>query len=82
MCWFAGRFIGKAIRDNELIEMHFSKCLYKMMIGDGLIFDDLQDLDSEIHNSCKKTLEADVTYWGLDFSEFGDHDTEVTNENK
>ncbi len=52
------------------------------MIGDGLIFDDLQDLDSEIHNSCKKTLQADVTYWGLDFSEFGDHDTEVTNENK
>lgn len=88
--------VGKAIFDGELLECYFSKPLYKMMIGEDLAFDDLEDLDNEYYNNLKKTIEADVTNFGLYFaiskSFFGKHETidlkedgqniEVTNENK
>ena len=37
---FVGRIIGKALYDNQLLECHFSKPLYKMMIGEDLSFED------------------------------------------
>jgi len=42
---FIGRVIGKALYDNELLELYFSKPLYKMMVGDDLVYEDLEDLD-------------------------------------
>lgn len=65
---FIGRVIGKALFDGELLELHFSKPLYKMMVGDDLIFEDLQDLDNEFHRSCLWSMKEDVTNLGLTFS--------------
>lgn len=38
---FIGRVIGKALYDGELLELHLSKPMYKMMVGDDLMFEDL-----------------------------------------
>jgi E3 ubiquitin-protein ligase HUWE1 len=48
---FIGRVLGKAILDNQLLELHFSKPLYKMIVGDDLEFEDLKDLDNIHHSS-------------------------------
>ena len=42
---FVGRFIGKAIFDGELINIHLSRPIYRMMIGEDLIFEDLIEFD-------------------------------------
>jgi len=60
--------VGKAIFDGELLECYFSKPMYKMMIGEDLAFDDMEDLDNEYFTNLKKTLEADVTHFGLYFA--------------
>lgn len=58
---FIGRVIGKALYDNELLEVNFSKPMYKMMVGDDLVFEDLKDLDNEFHRSCVWTMNEDVS---------------------
>lgn len=37
---FIGRIIGKALFEGQLLECYFSKPLYKMMVGDDLLFED------------------------------------------
>jgi len=60
--------IGKALYDGELLELHLSKPMYKMMVGDDLMFEDLQDFDYGFHRSCLWTMKEDVTEIGLTFS--------------
>lgn len=40
---FIGRIIGKSLFDGCLLECYFAKPLYKMMIGDELCFEDLEE---------------------------------------
>jgi hypothetical protein len=42
--------------------------MYKMMVGDDLMFEDLQDFDYGFHRSCLWTMKEDVTEIGLTFS--------------
>lgn len=65
---FIGRVIGKALYDGELLELHLSKPMYKMMVGDDLMFEDLQDFDFAFHRSCLWTMKEDITDLGLTFS--------------
>ena len=46
---FIGQFIGKSLYDGELLELHLSKPIYKMMVGEDLLFEDLEDLDNLFH---------------------------------
>jgi E3 ubiquitin-protein ligase HUWE1 len=70
--------------------------MYKMMVGDDLVIEDLKDLDNVFHKSCMWTMKEDVTGLGFTFSinrdYFGRIETKqlidngssvvVTNENK
>jgi len=42
---FVGRFIGKAIIEGQLLDCYFVKALYKIMLGDTLVLQDLEDYD-------------------------------------
>lgn len=46
---FIGRFIGKSLHDGELLELHLSRPMYKMMVGEDLLYEDLEDLDNVFH---------------------------------
>lgn len=65
---FIGRMIGKAVFDGELLELEFSKPLFKMMVGDDLELDDLKDLDNNFYKNIKWLLENKVDNLGLSFS--------------
>ena len=65
---FIGRVIGKALFDDELLELHFSKPLYKMMVGEDLTFADLQDLDNDFYRSCVWTMQENCNDLGLTYS--------------
>lgn len=65
---FIGRIIGKALFDDNLLELHFSKPMYKMMVGDDLDFEDLRDLDNEFFKSADWTLKNDPSNLGLTFA--------------
>lgn len=93
---FIGRIIGKALFDGHLLELQFSKPMYKMMVGDPLEFKDLRDLDNEFYRSCSWVLENDPENQGLSFSVNQEYfgkcsnidlkekgsDLDVTNQNK
>lgn len=65
---FIGRMIGKALIDDRLLELHFSKPMYKMMVGDDLDFSDMRDLDNEFYNSSKWVLDNNPQGLGMVFS--------------
>lgn len=69
---FIGRIIGKALFDGELLECHFSKPLYKMMLGEDLSVDDLEDLDNNYFNNVIWSLKNDVT--DLEYYHYVDQD--------
>ena len=56
---FVGRIIGKALCEGQLLDCYFIKALYKMMLGDTLVLEDLEDFDSQLFNSLLYTLEND-----------------------
>lgn len=56
---FVGRIIGKALCEGQLLDCYFIKALYKMMLGDTLVLDDLEDFDSQLFNSLLYSLEND-----------------------
>jgi len=56
---FVGRIIGKALCEGQLLDCYFIRALYKMMLGDTLVLDDLEDFDSQLFNSLLYTLEND-----------------------
>ncbi len=58
---FIGRVIGKALFDECLLECYFVKSLYKIMTGEPLTFQDLEDFDNEFFNNLKWCLENDIT---------------------
>jgi len=65
---FIGRMIGKAVFDGELLELEFSKPLFKMMVGDDLELDDLKDLDNDFYNNIKWVLTNSVEGQAMSFS--------------
>ena len=52
--------VGKAIFDGQLLECYFARSLYKMMIGEELAFEDLEDMDNDCFKNLKWTTENDV----------------------
>ena len=93
---FVGRVIGKAIFEGMYLECHFSKPFYKMILGEDLAFEDLEDMDNAYYKNLKWSLENDVTncefYFCVDKDQIGrveevdlkpgGKDIKVTNETK
>ena len=69
---FVGRVIGKALFEGMYLECHFSKPFYKMMLGEDLTLEDLEDMENSLHQNYKWILENSVE--GMDF--FFTHDQE------
>lgn len=57
---FIGRVIGKALFEECLLECYFVKSFYKIMTGEPLTFQDLEDFDNEFFNNLKWCLENDI----------------------
>ena len=64
---FVGRMVGKAIFDGQLLECFFARSLYKMMIGEELLFEDLSDMDNDCFRNMKWWLQNDVDDLGQYF---------------
>jgi len=75
---FVGRMIGKALVDGQYLECHFSKPFYKMILGQDVLFDDLEDLENSLHKNYTWILENDVAELEMDFT----HDEEFFGETK
>ncbi|CDW76386.1 ubiquitin-protein ligase [Stylonychia lemnae] len=57
---FIGRVIGKSLFDECLLECYFVKTLYKIMTGEPLMFQDLEDFDNEFYNNLKWCINNDI----------------------
>ena len=57
---FVGRFIGKAIIENQLLDCYFMKAFYKIMLSDRLTLEDLEDYDPQIYKSLLYMLQNDA----------------------
>ena len=60
--------IGKAIFEGMHLECHFSKPFYKMMLGEDLCLDDLEDMENSLHRNYNWMLDNSVEGLDLDFT--------------
>lgn len=58
---FIGRIIGKAIYDNKLLDCHFSRAVYKRILGKSVSLKDMETLDLDYYKSLVWMLENDIT---------------------
>ncbi|BGP26526.1 E3 ubiquitin-protein ligase HUWE1 [Rhodotorula toruloides] len=94
---FVGRIIGKAIFDQRILEAHFSRSVYKHMLGKAVDHRDLESIDPEYYKSLVWMLENDIEgiidlTFSVERDEFGvmevvdlipnGRNIPVTNENK
>lgn len=94
---FVGRIIGKAIYDNKLLDCHFSRAMYKKILGKPVSLKDMENLDLDYYKSLQWILENDITdiiteTFSIDTDDYGErkvidlkpdgHNIPVTEENK
>lgn len=58
---FIGKIIGKAIFDNCFLDCHFSRAVYKRLLGRKVSLKDMETLDLEYFKSLVWMLENDIT---------------------
>lgn len=58
---FIGRIIGKAIFDYKLLDCHFSRAVYKKILGKAVSIKDMETLDLDYYKSLVWMLENDIT---------------------
>ena len=94
---FAGRVIGKAVNDRQLLDVYFTRSFYKHILGKKVDYKDMEAVDLEFYNSLKWMLENDITdvldyTFSVESEDFGKRKVidlkdngssiSVTNENK
>jgi E3 ubiquitin-protein ligase HUWE1 len=94
---FIGRIIGKALYEGRVLDCHFSRAVYKRILGRPVNLKDMETLDLEYHKSLQWMLENDITdiiteTFSVEVEAFGDAQTvdliengrniPVTEENK
>jgi len=91
---FIGSLLGKALRDGQLINAHFTRPFYKMLLNRSYSFSDLEVVDQELYSSLVYILDNPVE--GIIFECFsttdkdgqehelkkGGKDIEVNDDNK
>lgn len=75
---FIGRIIGKAIYDYCFLDCHFSRAVYKRILGRAVSLKDMETLDLEYFRSLMWMLENDITDvitedFSVETDEFGEH---------
>jgi E3 ubiquitin-protein ligase HUWE1 len=58
---FIGRVIGKALYDGRVLDCHFSRALYKRILGKAMSLKDMESLDPDYYKSLVWMLENDIT---------------------
>ena len=58
---FIGRIIGKAIYEGRVLDCHFSRAVYKRMLGKTVSLKDMETLDLDYYKSLVWMLENDIT---------------------
>lgn len=94
---FIGRIIGKALYEGRVLDCHFSRAVYKRILGRHVSLKDMENLDLEYYKSLVWMLENDITdviteTMSLEADDYGDkkiidlipngRDIAVTEENK
>jgi len=94
---FIGRIIGKALFEGRALDCHFSRAVYKRILGNSVGMKDMESLDLEYYKSLQWMLENDITdilteHFSYESDNFGEvkvvdlkpngSDIPVTEENK
>lgn len=94
---FIGRIIGKALYEGRVLDCHFSRAVYKKILGKSVSVKDMESLDPDYYKSITWMLENDITdiiteTFSVDNDKFGVIETKdlipngrniaVTEENK
>ena len=94
---FIGRIIGKALYEGRVLDCHFSRAVYKRILGKPVSLKDMETLDLDYYKSLLWILENDITdvtfeTFSMDVDRFGSSETidlipdgrniPVTEENK
>jgi E3 ubiquitin-protein ligase HUWE1 len=58
---FIGRVIGKALYEGRVLDCHFSRAVYKRILGKSVNVKDLESLDPDYFKSIKWMLDNDIT---------------------
>ncbi|KAG9244021.1 hypothetical protein BJ878DRAFT_422297 [Calycina marina] len=58
---FIGRIIGKALYENRVLDCHFSRAVYKRILGKSVSLKDMESLDPDYHKSLVWMLDNDIT---------------------
>lgn len=58
---FIGRIIGKALYEGRVLDCHFSRAVYKRILGKSVSLKDMETLDLDYYKSLVWMLENDIT---------------------
>lgn len=58
---FIGRVIGKALYEGRVLDCHFSRAVYKCILGKSVSVKDMESLDPDYYKSITWMLENDIT---------------------
>jgi len=65
---FVGRIVGKAVADGFLLDAHFTRSLYKHMLGLKPTHHDMEAIDPDYYKNLKMILEYNLEDIGLDLT--------------
>jgi len=65
---FVGRIVGKAVSDGFLLDAHFTRSLYKHMLGVKPTHHDMQAIDPDYYKNLQMILEHKLEDIGLDLT--------------
>jgi len=58
---FIGRIIGKALYENRVLDCHFTRAVYRKILGKSVSLKDMETLDLDYYKSLVWMLENDIT---------------------
>lgn len=75
---FIGMLLAKSIRDNCYIDSHFSRAVYKQILGKNVSLKDMESIDPDYYKSLCWILENDITdvlemTFSVDTDDYGEH---------
>ena len=65
---FVGRFIGKAVVDNQLLDAHFTRSFYKHLLGVQVDMSDIEAVEPDYYKSLVQLLEYKLEDIGLELT--------------
>lgn len=65
---FVGRIVGKAVLDGYLLDAHFTRSLYKHMLGIQPTHHDMEAIDPDYYKNLKTILEYNLDDLGLELT--------------